>query len=186
MLTKQSNRTRKSTLKASTPLSTLPLHSHQRKHYATPYKSTHNNTTATPHPTLSLYSFTSQRKHSQPPSANHTIIPSHSTMKSKPRSASATFCFSSHSKPKTKNKKSYSSKKKPNNNKKVSANYSKPSPITTEQLSTSQVQNNLSLYRSTRNSLDTHKQVEFVNKISKIFDLVTLHQNLPPEIEVLL
>ena len=186
MLKKQSTRPRKSTLIASTPLSTLPLHSHQRKHYATPYKSTHNNTTATRHPSISLYSFTSQRKRSQPPSANHTIVPSHSTMKSKPPSASVTFYFSSQSKPNSKNKKSHSSKKKPNNNKKVSANYSETPSTNTEQLSTSQVQNNLSLYRSTRNSLDTHKQVEFVNKISKIFDLVTLHQNLPPEIEVLL
>lgn len=46
--------------------------------------------------------------------------------------------------------------------------------------------NNLSLYRSSNLSLDSEKKVQIMSKISKIFDLVLLGNEIPQNVELLL
>ena len=58
----------------------------------------------------------------------------------------------------------------------------KGSKVEKEKVSVADLMNNTNFYRSTRASLDSTTNFQLMSKISKIFDLVTLHSPLPLEV----
>ena len=151
------------------PCRSLPLNTASKasKKYQTPHKS-YNTTNVTRGNTISLSSFTN-KKHTATNCKNSTLQSFHPGC-AKTQQKSTGSSHPSSSKGRGKGKADSSRKEGKSRN---SAKEGK-------EVSVSKVMNNTNFYRSTRSSLDSQANFQFMSKISKIFDLVTLGSELPP------
>ena len=151
------------------PCRSVPLHTASKasKKYQTPHKS-YNTTNVTRGNTISLSSFTN-KKHTATNCKNSTLQSFHpGCAKTKQKSSGTS--HPSTSKGKAKDKADSCRKERK----------SRHSAKEENEVSVSKVMTNTNFYRSTRSSLDSQANFQFMSKISKIFDLVTLNSELPP------
>ena len=151
------------------PSRSLPLNTASKasKKYQTPHKS-YNTTNVTRGNTMSLSSFTN-KKHTATNCKNSTLQSFHpGCAKTKHKSTGTSHQSTSKGRGKGKADSCIKERKSRNSVKEE------------KEVSVLNVMNNTNFYRSTRSSLDSQANFQFMSKISKIFDLVTLGSELPP------